>query len=1195
MYVELHAASAFSFLDGASLPETLVERAAELGYPALALLDRDGVYGAPRFHLAAKRVGIKAIIGAELTMAVHESRAADLSRTATREPRLLVLPVLIESRQGYRQLCRLMTTMKLRAAKGEGALTFDDLDGQVGGLIALVGRTAIDGTRFGIGGLIDRIVGVFGTSQVYVELQRHLLREQESDNEVLRNLASAFHVPVIATNGVRFAAPADRPLYDVLTCIRHKTTLERAGRRLTCNAERYLKSPEAMARLFNDLPKAVATTRELCDRIGYTMADLGYRFPEYPVPPGETMASFLRKLVAAGSRERYRVYDDRVRRQIERELDLIDKLDLAGYFLIVWDIVNYCRQHDILVQGRGSAANSAVCYSLGITAVDPIGMDLLFERFLSEERGEWPDIDLDLPSGDRREQVIQHMYRKYGKHGAAMTANVITYRGRSAAREVGKVLSLEADQVDRLAKIMNHFEWVDPQETLERNLREVGIDAKQTTVQLFGQLWQRIQDLPRHLGQHSGGIVMCQGRLDEIVPLENATMPDRVVVQWDKDDCADMGLIKVDLLGLGMMSVIQDALYLVNASGAGDGGLGARGSALGARDQEDGQTDVESEALIRTPSAEHRTPVLDIAHLPPNDPDVYKMLQEADTVGIFQVESRAQMATLPRLCPKTFYDIVVEVAIIRPGPIVGQMVHPYLKRRQGAEVVSYPHPSLQPILQRTLGVPLFQEQLLRMAMVAAGFSGGEAEELRRAFGFKRSEKRMAAVEAKLRAGMERQGITGEAAEEIIRSITSFALYGFPESHAASFALLVYASAFLKAHYPAAFYTAMLNNQPMGFYHPATLVKDAQRHGVSFAPIDVQTSDWECRIEPDGRVRLGLMYVNGLRKEVGKALEAAAVRDSGFAKEPGSAAHVVRDSEFVGRCPKCGCDDASMLEVTPDDTSFCNICAHEWDATLSRPANPEQRIPALSRTANSEPRSLSRTANREPRFSSIEELISRTGIRRDELATLAEIGALNAFGHDRRSALWQIERAVRPAGELFEEARSRFANPGFSADLEPRTAALPRTANPEPRNESPLRPMTPSERLIADYSGTSLTIGPHPLAFRRRELATRGVLRAIDLPGGRQGRRVRVAGAVITRQRPGTAKGFVFLTLEDETGIANIIVRPDLFSERRTAIVGAPYLLIEGVLQIQEGVTSVKAERVIPLSRDGPEPQSHDFR
>jgi error-prone DNA polymerase len=1154
MYIELHAASAFSFLDGASLPEALIDRAASLGYPALALLDRDGVYGAPRFHLAAKRAGLKAIVGAELTVTI--GAAASVVR----------LPVLIESREGYRNLCRLVTRMKLRAPKGEGTLALDELDGHVGGLVALAGRGMLSGARFGVGGLVDRLVGIFGAANVYAELQRHLLRDEEADNQSLVDLASAFHLPVIATNGVRFAEPADRPLYDVLTCIRHKTTLERAGRRLSWNAERYLKPPDAMARLFADMPAAIAATRELADRLSYTMADLGYRFPDYPVPRGETMASFLRKITLAGARERYRPFDGRARKQIERELDLIEKLDLAGYFLIVWDIVNYCRQQDILVQGRGSAANSAVCYSLGITAVDPVGMDLLFERFLSEQRGEWPDIDLDLPSGDRRERAIQHLYEKYGNHTDSpggprigMTANVITYRGRSAAREVGKALSLEAAQVDRLAKVMNHFEWVDPKETLERNLREVGLDFQAPVIKTFGRLWQEIQDLPRHLGQHSGGMVMCHGRLDDVVPLENASMPDRVVVQWDKDDCADMGIVKVDLLGLGMMSVLQDALELVNSR---------RDSLFAARDSEDHEENAASRVEPRTASnREPRTAnrELDLAHLPPDDPAVYRMLQEADTIGIFQVESRAQMATLPRLRPERFYDIVVEVAIIRPGPIVGNMVHPYLKRRQGQEPVTYPHPSLEPILARTLGVPLFQEQLLRMAMVAAGFSGGEAEELRRAFGFKRAEHRMQQIEAKLRAGMSAQGITGDAAEDIIRSITSFALYGFPESHAASFALLVYASAYLKAHYPAAFSTALLNNQPMGFYHPATLVKDAQRHGVRFAPIDVQESDWECRVDPDGRVRLGLMYVNGLREDVGRALAAAS--------QPGSG---IRDAGSADRCPKCGCDDKSMIEETATQGMFCNICACEWHGATTE-SDPAFRIPDPG----------SRIPHPGPRFASIEDLIARTGIRRDELATLAEIGALNALGHHRRSALWQIERAIRPAGELFDEDRdSRFAV---------RDSPDPASRIPDPGGVSPLRPMTPPERLMADYSGTSLTIGPHPLALRRAELALRGVLRASDLPRGRHGRRVRVAGAVITRQRPGTAKGFVFLTLEDETGIANVIVRPDLFSEQKRAIVGEPYVIVEGTLQIQEGVTSVKAERVIGLSGGGPDPASHDFR
>jgi error-prone DNA polymerase len=1151
MYIELHAASAFSFLQGASLPETLVERAAALGYPALALLDADGVYAAPRFHKAAKQAGIKAIIGAELTV-----------KPQTPNPKSQIptwrLPVLVEAQEGYRNLCRLVTRMKMRAAKGEGALALEEFEGYTTGLIALAGRPILDAAHYGVGGLLDRLVGVFGRGNVYVELQRHLLRDEEAANVTLDSLARAFRVPIIATNDVRFAESSDRPLFDVLTCVHHKTTLDAAGQKLARNAERYLKSPEAMAQLFADRPAALAATIALAERIHYTMADLGYRFPTYPVPDGETEMSFLRHITEAGARERYRPYHDKARAQIARELALIEKLDLAGYFLIVWDIVNYCRQQDILVQGRGSAANSAVCYSLGITAVDPIAMDLLFERFLSEERGEWPDIDLDLPSGDRRERVIQHVYEKYGRLGAAMTANVITYRSRSAAREVGKALSLAEDDIDRLAKVMNNFEFTDPNDTLGRHVNEAGLSLSMPRMKTFAELWLAVQDLPRHLGQHSGGMVICQGELDGVVPLEPATMPGRVVVQWDKDDCADMGIVKVDLLGLGMMAALQDAIELVNA-GTRDSGSGTG---------------------VSSPQSPGPRPYFDLAHIPMNDAKVYDMLQKAETIGVFQVESRAQMATLPRLKPTHFYDLVVEVAIIRPGPIVGDMVHPYLNRRAGREPVVPLHPCLEPILARTLGVPLFQEQLLRMAMVAAGFTGGQAEELRRAMGFKRSEKRMKQIEGQLREGMARHGITGETAERIINSITSFALYGFPESHAASFALLAYASAYLKVHYPAAFYTALLNNQPMGFYHPASLVKDAQRRGVRFHPIDVQQSDWRCRVEADGAIRLGFMYVNGLRKEAGQAMAA-------FDRTKVVAPPVL--------CAKCGSDDESMIEVVregprdlgpgtrgpgvpgpspqspvPARTYFCNTCAHEWTV----PLHPIGR------------------------FASIEQLVQRTGLRRDELTTLADIGALNAFTNERRSALWQVERCVRPAGELFrkheghEEYDQRERHEEHEED-KLRTSRTHGSRIPDPEFRSPLPPMDDHERLRADYAGMGLTIGPHPMSLRRGDLALRGVLRAADLPQARDGRRVRVAGMVITRQRPGTAKGFVFLTLEDETGISNVIVRPDLFDRERMMIIRQPFLLVEGVLQHQDGVLSVKAERLQAID-GGASVDAHDF-
>ncbi|WP_396625923.1 error-prone DNA polymerase [Luteitalea sp.] len=1264
-YIELHTASAFSFLDGASLPEALVEQAKTLGYDTLALLDRDGVYGAPRFYQAARKAGLRALVGAELTMQTG-TPGRDPSRAPLHAPLIWRLPVLVASAEGYRSLCRLVTRMKLAASKGQGALTIADLDGQVGGLVAVVGRPMLAADRHGVAGLLDQLVGVFGRGQVYVELQRHLARDEEADNRILVSAAEAYRVPLLATNGVRFATPEARPLYDVLTCIRHGTTLEHAGRRLAANAERYLKSPKQMAALFRDLPQAVANTRTLADRLDFTLANLGYRFPDYPVPDGETQISFLRRITEAGAHWRYRPLTEKARRQIARELDLIEKLDLAGYFLIVWDLVNYCRQQDILAQGRGSAANSAVCYSLGITAVDPVGMELLFERFLSEERGEWPDIDLDLPSGDRREQAIQYLYTRYGDRGAAMTANVITYRGRSAAREVGKVLGCPPEMIDTLAKVMSPFEWKDPQDTLARHLRELGVDPDLPQIRQFGDLWMQMQDIPRHLGQHSGGMVLCQGRLDEVVPLEPASMPGRVVVQWDKEDCADMGIVKVDLLGLGMLAVLQEAITIVNTTAAEQ-----------ARAERGG--DLESDP----------PPAIDLAHLPPDDPVVYQMLQEADTVGLFQVESRAQMATLPRLKPTCFYDLVVEVAIIRPGPIVGQMVHPYLARRRGAEPVVYAHPSLEPILKRTLGVPLFQEQLLRMAMVVAGFTGGEAEELRRAMGFKRSEARMRQIEGRLRSGMAERGITGETAETILRSISSFALYGFPESHAASFALIVYASAYLKAYYPAAFYTALLNNQPLGFYHPATLIKDAQRHGVRFLPVDVQHSQWDCRIMDDGAVRLGFRMVQGLREEIGRK-----IADGSGLKAQGSgngsrltahgdvaAGHARRSAaqDDALTCPKCGADDPSMFEHDVHGEgrrSYCGVCAHDWEDTAP---GTGYRVPGTGAAA-----AATKAEGRMPkavpvRWSSLDALVAATGIRRDELNTLASLGALNAFGTDRRGALWEAERVVRPTGDLFamldEEAPpvrvgrdtaqaqaqgsgpkaqeapqvsgltsekvqakggfptpeetlptpdSRFPTPDAvpKADLSRRSLDDDREAKADSEQakaegglptaegvstadcplptadrvgDSPLPPMTPMERIVADYQGSGVTIGPHPMTLRRADLRLRGVLRSDELVRTRGGRRVRVAGAVITRQRPGTAKGMVFLTLEDEAGLANIIVRPDVFDRQRALVMRAPFLVVEGVLQQLEGVTSVRAERVMAFGGDQLRTPSHDFR
>jgi error-prone DNA polymerase len=1024
VYVELHARSAFSFLEGASLPEDLIHQCAQLKIPAMALVDTDNVSGAPRFYMAAKKLGIRPHMGAEITAAAGGRYT-----------------LLVESRTGYQNLCRLISSMKLRSEKGTAAASETEFRKYAQGLICLA-----DGTQ-----PFETLVDIYGAGNVYAEIQRHLIRSEEVANQRVMELARQWKLPLIATNGVRFTHPKKRPLMDVLTCTRHKTNVMEAGRLLEHNAERYLKPSAIMQRLFQDTPEAIGNALELSGRLQFTLADLGYEFPRYPVPSGETMDSYLRAQTLKGSLNRYGANDEKAYRQIERELALIEKLKLSGYFLIVWDIVEFCRKQGILVQGRGSAANSAVCYSLGITAIDPVKMELLFERFLSEERGEWPDIDLDLPSGDDREQAIQYVYQRYGKLGAAMTANVITYRSRSAVRDVGKALGFDQESLERISKLSSRGAWEVENPTAytqDKQFSAAGLDLNNPLVQKLHALSREILNLPRHLGQHSGGLVICQGQLDSIVPIEPATMPGRVIVQWDKEDCADLGLIKVDLLGLGMMAALKDSLVLIE---------------------------------------NHYHEKVDLAQLPIGDPQVYDALQKADTVGLFQVESRAQMSSLPRLKPANFYDIVVQVAIIRPGPIVGKMMHPYLRRREGEEEPVCLHPLLEPVLKRTLGVPLFQEQLLKMAMIVADFTGGEAEELRRAMGFKRSEERMVDIEARLRSGMSKKGITGEVQNTIVQSITAFALYGFPESHAASFALIAYASAYLKCHYLAAFTAALLNNQPMGFYSPQTLVKDAQRHGLHFLPVDVTQSDWPCTLEdsPVGHhiVRLGLNYVKGFRQQTALAI--------------------------VARRPFKDIDDLRY------------------------------RVPEISK---------------------------------DELTALADLGALNHLGgtRHRRDALWQSALALRPVGELLKDAGLAEA-------------------------PSPLAAMNPIERLQADFANSGLSIGSHPMRFHRERLNTMRVIPAGQVKHMPDGRFIRVAGAVICRQQPGTAKGFVFLSIEDETGIANAILKPDVFDRLRVTVLNNSYLIVEGILQNTRGVASIKVTDVRPcVMRTTAVAASHDF-
>ena len=1029
-YVELRCRSAFSFLDGASLPEDLAATAAAQGHRALALADVNGVYGAPRFFRAARELGLRPLVGAEVTLASG--------------PALLLL---VEDRRGYGNLCRLLTRMREGKPKGEGAASHALLEEHGQGLIALAGAAPRPD--------LDRLLSIFGRERLYVEVQRHLDDRQAHVNRAAQARAEALGIRLVATNDVRYARPESARVHDVLTCAREKASVDTIGRRLLRNGERHLKTPTMMARLFRDRPQAVHATLHIAERCTFTLADLGYRFPSFPVPAGETEQSLLRQLTWQGASQRYRPLHDKARWQLQHELDVIGRLGLAGYFLVVWDIVQFARAQGILVQGRGSAANSATCYALGITAVDPVGMELLFERFLSEERvrgasdanDRMPDIDLDLPSGERRERVIQHVYAKYGTRGAAMTANVITYRPKMAVRDAGRALGFSEEQLSRISRHLPY--WISADEApLSAYLSEAGFPDSEPRTRHLADVATALLNLPRHLGQHSGGMVICGGALDQVVPLEPASMPGRVVVQWDKDDCADLGIVKVDLLGLGMLAVLEEAVPLIR---------------------------------------QHEGVDIDYAHLPADDPEVYRMLRAADTVGTFQVESRAQMATLPRMRPERFYDLVVEVAIIRPGPIVGKMVNPYLLRRNGRQPVTYAHPCLEPILKRTLGVPLFQEQLIRIAMEAAGFSGGQADELRRAMGFKRSLERMRQIEGQLRAGMERRGITPQACEEIVQSIRSFALYGFPESHAASFALIAYASAYLKAHHPAAFLCALLNNQPMGFYHPATLVRDARTHGVQTWPIDVQRSGWDCELErAQGErnlgVRLGLRYVGGLRATVGRRIV---------------------------------------------------------EERLRRP------------------------------FDSLADFRARVGAPAQVCGTLAEVGAFASLGVGRREALWQVE-ALGRSGELF--------------------ARVPET------DESPLPETDAQEDMLTDLRTTAVTTGPHPLAFLRAQLARDRVLTAAQLAHRPDGERVRVAGLVVVRQRPSTARGFIFVTLEDETGFANAVVTPDAFARGRTIILGHGALIIEGAVQNRDGVITIKADGFQPLV-DGAvqETWSRDFR
>jgi len=1031
-YVELHARSAFSFLRGGSAPEELARVAAARGLRALALCDRDGVYGAVRLHVAGREAGVRALVGCELTMEDDT-----------------VLPVLVATQAGYRRLCGLLTTANLRAAKGEGRVAWAELAAENAGLLALTGdeegpvrrawRERGPGPAAAAG---TRLREIFG-DRLWAEIQRHRRPGEEAENDFVTAWAQAAGVPLLATNGVRHATPEGAHVLDVFTCLRHHTTLDRAGRLLPVNRETHLKTPAEMAALFADLPAAVANTARVAEQLEFTLANLGYRFPDYPAPDGQDQDGFLRRMTYFGAHQRYGSATGPVRRQLDRELELISRLGFAGYFLMVWDLCAFARERGILVQGRGSAANSAVCYALGITAVDPIAAHLLFERFLSEGRTDWPDIDLDLPSGSRREEVIQEVYRRHGRLGAAMTANVITYQGRNTLREVGKVFGFPPEVLDRFSALLHHGDLPETM-PLGEQLRAAGIGADHPRHALLLATCRQVRGLPRHLGQHSGGMVLSPGSLTQFVPLENAAMPGRSVIQWDKTDCEEMGIVKVDLLGLGMMAVLQDTIELC---------------------------------------AQRGQPV-DLAGLPKDDAATFAAIRAADTVGMFQLESRAQIATLPRMRPETFYDLAIEIALIRPGPIQGEATNPYLNRRQGLEPVTYLDERLKPILGRTLGIVLFQEQILRIAMELGGFTAAEADELRRAIGFTRSRERLDRMETRLAEGLRKNGVSDAAATVIRKSLSSFALYGFPESHAISFALLAYASAWLRVHRTAAFYAGLLNNQPMGFYSVASLVQDARRHGIKVLPVDVQQSGAKCAVVDDTTLRLGLVTVKGLR------------------------------------------------------------------------------APAIARLL---------AARAQQEFAAVDDFMRRTEFSAAERRSLALAGALNGLAEHRRAALWQVE-TTDAGDDLFR-------------------LGLAVAEDPAP---APLARMTHLERLQADYATLGLTTGAHPMALLRGQLP--GTCTAAGLRDLADGARVRVAGSVITRQRPGTAKGFCFVTLEDETGHVNVIVRPALFESRRLVINLEPALLITGRLQHKSGVIHVMAQTIAPLPAAGlPAQPGHDYR
>ena len=1058
-YAELAVATNFSFLRGASHPEELVETAARLGHRAIAVADRNTLAGVVRAHIAAKRIGIRLVVGAQLVL-------VDGFET-------LAFPT---SRAAYGRLSRLLTLGKRRTQKGDCAIGFDDLLEHGAGLI-FVALPPSELTQ-DFAGRLAALKALDGSDAFLAAAA--LLRGDDTRRLAMQaRYAEAHDLELVATNDVHYHVPERRVLQDVVSCIREHCTIGEAGALLDVNAERHLKTPAEMAELFRRYPEALARTVEIAERCNFSLDELRYEYPVDPVPGSRSPQQELERLTWIGARRYYPggVPND-VRKALVHEIELIDQLAYAPYFLTVHDIVRFAREQDILCQGRGSAANSAVCYVLGITAVDPGRVELLFERFISAERNEPPDIDVDFEH-ERREEVIQYIYTKYGRERAGIAATVITYRARSAIREVGKAMGLSEDAVGALAGTV----WGWSSDGIEeRAIREAGLDPADPTLMAAAELARELIGFPRHLSQHVGGFVITKGALCELVPIENGAMPDRTFIEWDKDDLDALGILKIDVLGLGMLTCIRKGFDLIET---------------------------------------HYGRRLSLESVPAEDPAVYDMLCKADSIGVFQVESRAQMSMLPRLKPRSFYDLVIEVAIVRPGPIQGDMVHPYLRRRNGEERVEFPSEALRQVLGKTLGVPLFQEQAMRIAIVAAGFTPSEADGLRRAMATFRKTGQIHGFRDKMIGGMIERGYEPDFAERCFRQIEGFGDYGFPESHSASFSLLVYVSAWLKCHYPAVFAAALLNSQPMGFYAPAQIVRDAREHKVTVLPVDVNASDWDCTLEPIPYDERPL--TPALSRE-GRGNQGTPV----FCALPSEEREGPADSR-----PWEG-------EGERGDTSFALRLGFRQIKGM-REVYAEMLVAAR---ANGYPDPLA--------------LWRRSRLPPPALERLARADAFTSQGLDRREALW----AVKILGPE--------PLPLFAAAQEDEQANDPAVTLPK---------IGLGEQVVDDYASLRLSLKAHPVSFLREQLAGRGVTANARLPEIKPGRRITVCGLVLVRQRPGSAKGVIFATLEDETGIANVIVWPPVFERSRRIVLGARLMKVTGRLQREGIVIHIVAEKL----------------